>query len=98
MGNHLMAGLRTLQDAYPRLVREVRGRGLMVGVELTDPRMGAMLTVLLANHSVLALFANNRPTTMIVMPPLIISREEVDEVLVAFVKSFAVMAHQLGGG
>ena len=41
-----------------------------------------LLTVLLAKHGTLALFANNRPNTMIVMPPLIISAEEVDEVLV----------------
>jgi acetylornithine/succinyldiaminopimelate/putrescine aminotransferase/predicted amino acid dehydrogenase len=35
-GEYLLAGLRTLQERYPDVVREVRGRGLMIGVEFTD--------------------------------------------------------------
>lgn len=96
VGARLMDGLRTLQQQAPALVVEVRGRGLMVGVELADERLGPMLTVLLARHGVLALYASNRPSTMIVMPPLIITADEVDEVLAAFRASLAVMAQQLG--
>lgn len=35
-GEALGEGLRALQRRFPRLVREVRGRGFMYGVELTD--------------------------------------------------------------
>jgi acetylornithine/succinyldiaminopimelate/putrescine aminotransferase len=96
MGARLMDGLRALQQQAPELIVEVRGRGLMVGVELVDARLGPLLTVLLARHGVLALYASNRPSTMIVMPPLIITADEVDEVLAAFGASPAVMAQQLG--
>jgi putrescine aminotransferase len=92
MGERLMGGLRALQVQYPTMITDVRGRGLMVGVELSDPQLGPMMTVLLVQHGTLALFANNRPTTMIVMPPLIISADEVDEVLGAFASSFAILA------
>jgi putrescine aminotransferase len=95
MGATLMDGFRELQAQYPMLVLEVRGRGLMIGVEMADPQLGQMLTVLLAQHGVLAVFANNRPSTMIVMPPLIIQPSEVGEILDAFDKSFAMMARQL---
>lgn len=95
MGTRLMGGLRDLQHSASGLVREVRGRGLMIGVELADAQLGPMLTVLLAQHGVLALFANNRPSTMIVMPPLTISEAEADEVLDAFGKSVAVLAEQI---
>ena len=98
MGERLMSGFRALQEQYPALIAEVRGRGLMIGVEMAHPQMGQMLTVLLARHGTLAVFANNRPGTMIVMPPLIIRPEEVDEVLEAFSRSFAVMAEQAATG
>ncbi|GAB4480831.1 MAG: aspartate aminotransferase family protein [Anaerolineae bacterium] len=98
MGDRLTGGLRDLAEQHPALVYEVRGRGLMIGVEMTDARLGQMLTVLLAQNGVLALFANNRPTTMIVMPPLIISADEVDEVIAAFARSFAILAQGVAGG
>lgn len=33
MGHHLLTGLEALQKKYPLLIKEVRGRGLMVGIE-----------------------------------------------------------------
>src|SRR5574341_800476 len=94
MGQRLMDGLERLRGQYPMLIREIRGRGLMIGVELIDPKLGPPLTVLLAGNGVLALFANNHPATMIVMPPLIITADEVDEVLGAFEKSLATLVVQ----
>lgn len=96
MGERLMGGLAQMRQQAPQLIREVRGRGLMVGVELTDARLGPMLTVLLAERGVLALFANNNPATMIVMPPLIISADEVDLILGAFAGAFEALAAQVG--
>jgi putrescine aminotransferase len=85
-----------MQQQAPMLIREVRGRGLMIGVELPDPRLGPLLTVLLAERGVLALYANNNPATLIVMPPLVISADEVDEILGAFAGAFEAMAAQVG--
>lgn len=36
VGAHLKARLQAIQEKYPRLVKEVRGRGLMLGIELQD--------------------------------------------------------------
>jgi 4-aminobutyrate aminotransferase len=36
-GEEALAGLRPLVDRYPSLVRDVRGRGLMIGVEFDTP-------------------------------------------------------------
>ncbi len=36
MGERLLAGLQRLQEQYPRLIKEVRGRGLMIGIEFAD--------------------------------------------------------------
>ena len=96
MGERLMGGLRQLQQQASMLIREVRGRGLMIGVELPDARLGPLMTVLLAERGVLALYANNNPAVMIVMPPLVISSDEVDEILGAFAGAFEAMAAQVG--
>lgn len=97
MGDRLMGGLQTLQRQHPALVRDVRGRGLMVGVEMADPALGPMLTGVLAQDGVLALYANNHPATMIVMPPLIVEAAEIDAVLAAFERAFAILDAQAGG-
>jgi acetylornithine/succinyldiaminopimelate/putrescine aminotransferase len=36
MGERLLTGLRRLQSKHPRLIKEVRGLGLMVGIEFAD--------------------------------------------------------------
>jgi acetylornithine/succinyldiaminopimelate/putrescine aminotransferase len=91
MGERLMGGLLAIQGRLPTLVAGARGLGLMIGLEMVNARLGPMLTVLLAQHGVLALYANNHPSTMIIMPPLIISAEEADEVLDAFDKSLDLL-------
>jgi acetylornithine/succinyldiaminopimelate/putrescine aminotransferase len=35
-GARLLAGLQKLQQSYPRLIKEVRGMGLMIGIEFAD--------------------------------------------------------------
>lgn len=96
MGERLMDGLQRLQTTLPALIRDVRGRGLMIGAEMAAPQLSMALTAALAQNGVLALYANNRPSTMIVMPPLIITSDEVDEVLGAFERSLMMLVKQGG--
>jgi acetylornithine/LysW-gamma-L-lysine aminotransferase len=74
LGERLMSGLRTIPS--PRM-REVRGLGLMVGVELRG-KAGPFLARL-AERGVLALAAG--ATVMRFLPPLVISEEDVDTVV-----------------
>ncbi len=73
-GERLLAGLRSINS--PR-IREVRGMGLMVGVELRE-RVRPTLQALQAK-GVLALQAG--PTTVRLLPPLLIDDEQVDTVI-----------------
>jgi acetylornithine/succinyldiaminopimelate/putrescine aminotransferase len=36
VGNHLLTRLEALHEKYPTLIKEIRGRGLMVGIEFQD--------------------------------------------------------------
>lgn len=76
LGAHFLA---QLQEIDSPLIREVRGLGLMVGVELkhkATPYLAA-----LAERGILALSAG--ATVMRFLPPLVISREEIDAVVKA---------------
>lgn len=74
MGVRLLTGLRSITSP---LVREVRGLGLMVGLELKMPA-GPYLAAL-AERGVLALSAGANVIRF--LPPLVISAEEIDMVL-----------------
>jgi acetylornithine/LysW-gamma-L-lysine aminotransferase len=79
LGEYFLGRLRQLES---NLVREVRGLGLMVGIELkkeASPYIEA-----LAEEGVLALSAG--PTVIRFLPPLVISREELDKVVEAVEK------------
>jgi acetylornithine/LysW-gamma-L-lysine aminotransferase len=74
LGAHLMAGLRNIDSP---IIREVRGMGLMVGVELKTK--SAQYLAALAEKGVLALPAGS--TVIRFLPPLIISKEDIDTVI-----------------
>jgi len=86
MGERFKKGFRDLQLQHG-LIAEVRQRGLMIGLELVEDWMGPVLTSLLVRNGVLAVFADFRPSTLQIMPPLIIQEGEVDFVLDALDRS-----------
>jgi acetylornithine/LysW-gamma-L-lysine aminotransferase len=79
-GAQLMDGLREIRSDR---VREVRGLGLLVGVELKENAASALRA--LQDEGVLALGAG--PTVVRFLPPLVISEQEIDRVLVASAKA-----------
>lgn len=74
LGARLMEGLRAIESP---VIREVRGLGLMVGIELKT-QSGTYLAAL-AEQGVLALPAG--ATVMRFLPPLVISQDDIDTVI-----------------
>ncbi|MEW5975149.1 MAG: aspartate aminotransferase family protein [Acidobacteriota bacterium] len=74
LGQEFMASLRAIDSAR---IREVRGLGLMVGVELKE-KSGPYLQRMM-EHGLLALGAG--PTVIRYLPPLVISREDLQRVV-----------------
>jgi putrescine aminotransferase len=116
LGEYLMEGLRTLQQTYP-IIREVRGRGLLVGIEfepatkgmlakvagavnkLSAEYLGAMVAgVLLNNHQIITAYTLNNPNVVRLEPPLIVTREQIDEVLNALNDTFEKNTSLIGFG
>ena len=81
-GEHFMARLRELQREFP-CIGEVRGRGLMIGMELVEPDRApakALCDAVIqrAYHNGLLLLSCGSSTVRF-MPPLSVSIAEVDE-------------------
>ncbi len=97
MGRYLMEGLQALKAQYPHLIEEVRGRGLLLGVEFTDADIGALVVAELAERGVITAFGLNNPKVVRLEPPLIIGKEHVDEALTAFSESLKATEKALEG-
>ncbi len=76
MGEYLTARLRALAATTP-VITEVRGRGLMVAIEVTVPSDRVVAACL----SRRLLVNNVRPTAVRMVPPLIVGRSEIDEMI-----------------
>jgi predicted acetylornithine/succinylornithine family transaminase/N-acetyl-ornithine/N-acetyl-lysine deacetylase len=74
LGVYALERLRAIQSP---LIREIRGRGLLIGIELTR-RVQTYLEALL-ERGILALPAG--PNVMRLLPPLVITEEQLDRVI-----------------
>jgi acetylornithine/LysW-gamma-L-lysine aminotransferase len=77
LGDWFMAELRKIDS---QRVREVRGKGLMIGVELKE-KSAPFITRLEKEHQVLTLAAG--PTVIRLLPPLVIEKSDLERVLEA---------------
>ena len=83
MGRALFSGLDELAVKYPDVIQEVRGKGLMAGVQYTDDSMGPRMSYHLSQHGVLAIYSGNQPSVMRLMPSLVVEESEIDLLLSA---------------
>ncbi len=93
MGTLFENGLNELQKKHPDFIVDVRQRGLMMGIEFPSSEIGMLMTGALAANGVLANPSGNKPDTIIIMPPLIITPEEVNFVLQALENAIQMVKH-----
>ncbi len=108
VGAYLKAQLQDLQSRYPKLIKDVRGRGFMLGLEFQDfsktmptvvrPALamldeklkgslsGFIGSALLRDHDVLVAFTEYNRNVVRLQPPLITTRENVDQFIAALDK------------
>ncbi len=96
MGSRLFAGLDVLAAKYPEFIKEVRGKGLMVGVEYADDSLGPRMSYHLSQHGVLAIYSGNQPSVMRLMPSLVVREPEIDYLLDAVGGALADLAAGAG--
>ena len=91
-GAYLKAGLETIAAEFPSVIKEVRGRGMMIGIELTKEGAGGMLMSLMIDKSIIVAYTLNNPKVIRMEPPLVMPKDVVDYVLEKFRDAVAATA------
>ena len=71
----------TFEEGLAGLPYTLRRRGLFMGLKSDEPYGGVAAAGQLIQAGVFAVFANNDPSVLQLLPPLVISDDEVDELL-----------------
>jgi 4-aminobutyrate aminotransferase len=92
-GEEIFDGLRPLVERYPGVVRDVRGRGLMVGIQFDSGDTAEAVQMQAFERGLLVLEAGDDCVRM--SPPLVVSQTEAETAVRIFVEAVAhVVAHR----
>jgi putrescine aminotransferase len=95
-GEQLLSGTREIAHAHPTVIREVRGRGLLVGVELVHEGYAGTIIPEMLKAGVTAAWTLNQQRVIRLEPPLIVTQSEVERALAALRHAVATAETKLG--
>ncbi len=80
MGNIFGEGLKGIVEEFTDILKETRGRGLMWGLDFIDKEDCQLSMLSIIKEGVLLNYCGNKKDTLIIMPPLIVQKEEIKEI------------------
>ena len=80
LGELFAKGFEELKERHPVLTG-LRRKGLMMGIELVDENLGPVFSKIAYDQDFLAIYANNDPRVVQLLPPLTITHGLADEIL-----------------
>lgn len=90
LGHRALADVRLLAQRYPELVREVRGKGLLIGLQLhNDAQVAALASMCLDRR---LLVTPTRNAVLRLIPSLLLEQQEWDEGLAILDESLAAIS------
>jgi 4-aminobutyrate aminotransferase len=89
-GSFLLDGLRSLQREHPKEVTDVRGVGLMIGVEFRSAELAERVQLLAFERGLLVLECGE--SSIRVSPPLVITRDQAQTALRIFTEAVEAAA------
>jgi putrescine aminotransferase len=95
-GEELLAGARATMARYPAVIADVRGAGLLVGVELRSEGYGGTIIPELLKRNVTAAWTLNQQKVIRLEPPLIVSAAQIETALGAFDAAVRTAFDRLG--
>ena len=95
-GAQLLAGARSVAADFPEVVAEVRGLGLLVGVELSHEGYGGWIIPEMLKAGVTAAWTLNQQRVIRLEPPLVVTEGEVAQAIDALRAGVRTAAEKLG--
>lgn len=83
-GAYIISRLHDIKNEFPNIIKEIRGKGLIIGVEFVDEGFVGSTTFELGGEGILILHMLNNHKAIRLEPPLIISYEQIDFMLKVF--------------
>ena len=80
-GEYLIPKLEKLAVQYPQIYEKITGKGLLIGMHFQNPDVGYKVAAELFKRGVLVSGTLTNAKTVRIEPPLIISMEQLDQVL-----------------
>lgn len=93
-GQYMMSALNALKAKHD-LIAEVRGKGLLIGVEFAMDEVGELVIAQLVKRGMVAAYTLNNPRVIRIEPPLIIEREQAEWACETFGEAVAETAELL---
>jgi putrescine aminotransferase len=97
LGGDALERLREVQRAHPDIIAEVRGRGLLIGVQFTDSDIAGLVIAGLLQRSVIAAYTLNNPEVIRIEPALTIPEDALDRGLSALEESVGQAKELIAG-
>ncbi|MCX7759415.1 MAG: aspartate aminotransferase family protein [bacterium] len=72
---------KLLQINKPEIIKEIRGRGLMIGIELQDEQYAAAIFSYLIQNNIITAYTLNQPKVIRIEPPYNITYQQIDLVV-----------------
>lgn len=97
MGARFMNHLQQIQHEFPNLIGDVRGRGLMLGVELSvnSAKISRQVQAECLSRGLIVELGGRNASVVRFLPPLIIEAEQVDTVCEIFRDAIKTVANSL---
>ncbi|MCX8052640.1 MAG: aminotransferase class III-fold pyridoxal phosphate-dependent enzyme [Armatimonadetes bacterium] len=101
LGEILLEGLKAVQSTHPDMIKDVRGKGLLAGVEFAEDDIALLVIAGCGKRDVLMAYSMNNPRVIRIEPPLIIEESELTralEVLAESIEETAEMVARIADG
>ncbi|HEX2863673.1 MAG TPA: aspartate aminotransferase family protein [Deinococcales bacterium] len=95
LGARMLQSLKGLQEQFPYFITDVRGRGLMIGVQFVSADVGTLFISEMSKQGVLTAFGLNQPKMIRIEPPLNLSDGEAQLGLTAIEASLTAVKTEL---
>jgi putrescine aminotransferase len=97
-GDYLMKHLQEFARQYPQIYEKITGKGLLIGMHFRSPEIGYKVAAELFKRGVLVSGTLTSAQTVRIEPPLVISREQLDQVLERLADALKSVARSLVNG